>query len=124
MPIRFLAASALATLLATPAFAACQDEISSLDQAVIAAETGAQSAPATEHQEQVMGGEQEDDTAEVGGVEAASPHQKQVVREIPDEDRTQASTLLTEARDSAEAGDEQGCMEKLAEAKKLLGMDE
>ena len=127
MLIRFLAASALATLLAPSALAACQDEISNLDQAAIAAETGAQTgdtAEATEHQEQVLGGEQKADTADVGDVEAASPHQTQVLREIPDADRTKATTLLTEARDSAEAGDERGCMEKLAEAKKLLGMDE
>ena len=71
MLIRFLTASALATLLAPSAFAACQDEISNLDQAVIAAETGAQTgdaAEATEHQEQVLGGEQKADTADVGDV--------------------------------------------------------
>jgi hypothetical protein len=127
MLIRFLAASALTALLVPPAFAACRDEISNLDQAVVAAETGAQTggaAPATEHQEQVLGAEQKADTGDVGGVEGISPHQAQVVREIPDEDRTKATTLLTEARDSAEAGDEHGCMEKLAEAKKLLGLEE
>jgi hypothetical protein len=127
MFIRFLAASALTALLVPPAFAACEDEISNLDQAVVTAETGAQTgetAPATEHQGQVMGAEKKADTADVGGVEATSPHQRQAVGEIPDQDRTKATTLLAEARDSAEAGDEHGCMEKLAEAKKLLGMEE
>lgn len=141
---RFVAASALALVFATPAFAACEDEIGSLDQAMVAAETGAATdstggMPATKHQQQVTGqeatgeqaakdqdaaGEKPSSGEVTGSVEAASPHQKQVLKEIPDDDRTTASTLLTEARDMAKAGDEQGCMDKVTEAKKLLGMEE
>ncbi|MDZ5698085.1 hypothetical protein [Chelativorans sp. M5D2P16] len=133
MKIRILTATATALLLASPAFADCQEEISSIEQAVIAAETGADAATgtvATEHQEQVLSEEEApDDTADTGAVttgsvEAASPHQLEVLREIPDEDRTQASEVLSEARDLAEAGDEQGCMDKLQEAKGMLGLDD
>jgi hypothetical protein len=129
MPIRFFTATAMTLLLASPAFADCQEEVTSLDEAVIALETGADRAPATQHQEEALS---EDGTADetadagavTGSVEAASPHQLEVLREISEEDRTQASTILSEARDMATAGDEQGCMEKLQEAKTLLGVEE
>ncbi|WP_163264082.1 hypothetical protein [Chelativorans alearense] len=133
MHMRILTASALALLLATPAFADCQEEVSSLDEAVIAAETGAETGetdmPATEHQEEALSEvETEDETADgsaaAGSVEALSQHQREALREIPEDDRTEASTLLSEARDMAAAGDEQGCMDKLAEAKTLLGLEE
>lgn len=133
MFLRTLTASALGLLLVSPAFADCQEEVSSLDEAVIAAQTGAGTGdsemPATEHQEEVVDENRTDDeTADAGdvagAVDALSPHQREVLRELPDEERTQVGTLLGEARDMAAAGDEQGCMDKLAEAKTLLGLEE
>ncbi|MCT7378413.1 hypothetical protein [Chelativorans salis] len=132
MHMRILTASALALLLASPAFADCQEEVSNLEEAVIAAETGAETGetemPATEHQEQALEEVQTEgetaDTAVTGSVEALSEHQREVLREMPDEDRTEASTVLREARDMAAAGDEEGCMDKLTEAKTLLGLEE
>lgn len=126
MFIRLLTASALAVFVASPAFADCQQEVSKLDEAVVTAETGAD-APATPHQEQVLGGGQTESATEgagtaTGSVEAVSPHQREAVRELPDEDRTKVTTLLSEARDMATGGNEQGCMDKVAEAKTLLGI--
>jgi hypothetical protein len=69
-------------------------------------------------------GETEGAGAATGSVEAVSPHQREALREVPDEYRTQATTLLSEARDMAAAGNEQGGMGKLAEAKTLLGISE
>jgi transaldolase len=54
-------------------------------------------------------------------VEAASPHQRQVTREVDDDTRAQASELVGEAREMAQAGDEEGCMAKVTETKELLG---
>jgi hypothetical protein len=133
MHIRILTVSALAMFLASPAFADCQQEVSKLDETVIAAETGAETAeggmPATVHQEQVLGenqtkGEAAGASADTASVEAVSPHQREVLREVPDKDRTQATAVLSEARDMATAGNEQGCMDKLAEVKTLLGINE
>jgi hypothetical protein len=131
MHIRILTLSALAMFLASPAFADCQQEISKLDEAVIATATGAETGdtdmPATVHQQQVLDENQtEGEAAEAatGSVEAVSPHQRDVLREVPDDDRTQATTLLSEARDMAAAGNEQGCMDKVAEVKTLLGINE
>jgi hypothetical protein len=98
--------------------------------------------PATEHQQQVLSGsgqtpEQTGDmpagdappmetaagatgAGATGDVEATSPHQRQVVREIDDETRDEASQLLAEAEALAAAGDEDGCMTKLEEARALL----
>jgi hypothetical protein len=90
--------------------------------------------PATEHQQQVLSGEQaptEEAPMETGAgtatgsgsgdVEAASPHQREVVRELDDDTKTQASALTDEARELAAAGDEAGCLAKVGEAKALLG---
>jgi hypothetical protein len=90
--------------------------------------------PATEHQQQVLSGEQaptEEAPVETGAgtatgsgsgdVEAASPHQREVVRELDDDTKTQASALTDEARELAAAGDEAGCLAKVGEAKALLG---
>lgn len=132
MHIRILTASALALLLTSPAFADCQEEVSSLEEAVIAAETGAETGetdmPATEHQEEALDearteGETADTGPATGSVEALSEHQREALREVPDEDRTEASTLLGEAREMAAAGDEQGCMDRLADVKTRLGLD-
>jgi hypothetical protein len=116
------------TLLAGPAWADCAQEIEALDETIVAAETGAapQSGglPATEHQEEVLSGDKEPmETAAgaTGDVEAASPHQRQVTREVDDDTRAQASELVAEARVMAQAGDEEGCMAKVTETKELLG---
>lgn len=133
MRIHILIASASALLVASSAFADCQEEVSNLDEAVIAAETGAETGetdmPSTEHQEQALGevqteGEAASDGTAAGSVEALSPHQREALREVPEEDRTEAKTLLGEARDMAAAGEEQGCLDKLAEVKTLLGLEE
>ena len=135
MHIRILTVSALAMFLASPALADCQQEVSKLDEPVVAAETGAETGeggmPATVHQEQVLGENPTEGEAAGAGasadttsVEAVSPHQREVMKDVPDGDRTQATPLLSEARDMAAAGNEQGCMDKLAEAKTLLGINE
>jgi hypothetical protein len=133
MAIRFLTTSAVILLIAGPAFADCSQEIESLKQAVTEAETGASTAesgmPATKHQEQVLKGDQQGDTAASGDAAAgqagvpASPHQEQVLAEPAAGGNAQAADLMSQASDMAAAGDEAGCMQKVAEAKDLLGMD-
>jgi hypothetical protein len=136
MSIRFLTTSAAILLIAGPAFADCSQEIESLKAAVTEAETGASTAgtgmPATKHQEQVLAGDQQankssaDAAAGQAGV-PASPHQEQVLAEPAARGHAasgqQAADLVTQASDMAAAGDEQGCMQRVAEAKDLLGMD-
>lgn len=149
---RSLAAGAAMTLLAGPAWAACEDDIQALDEQVVAEETGAAPAdgglPATQHQQQVLSGDDQaveqselpatqhqqqvlsgdnDDALETGAggsgdVEATSPHQRQAVRELDDDTKTQASEMLDEARQMAEAGDEAGCQAKVTETEALLGV--
>lgn len=129
MSLRILLAAGAATvLLAGPAWADCTQEIEALDDAIISAETGAAppdgDLPATEHQQQVLSGEEppmETAAGATGEVEAASPHQRQVTREMDDDTRAQASELVNEARQMAEAGDEEGCMAKVNETRELLG---
>jgi hypothetical protein len=133
MAIRFLTTSAVILLVAGPAFADCSQEIESLKQAVTEAETGASTAesgmPATKHQEQVLKGDQQGDKAASGDAVAgqagvpASPHQEQVLAEPAAGGNAQAADLVSQASDMAAAGDEAGCMQKVAEAKDLLGMD-
>ena len=132
MSIRFLTATAVAVLLAAPAFADCEAEIASLDEAVIAAETGAVSGdtgmPATQHQEEVLGLDEQAEEADVativgGAAEPVSPHQQKVLADLPDAERAQLSDLLSEAREMAAAGDEAGCMASVAEARTQLGLD-
>jgi hypothetical protein len=125
-----LATAAFGLLLATPAFADCKQDIESLDQAVIAAETGASTGetgmPATKHQEQVLQGQQQQDSqttgAIAGGGETTTPHQEQVTKEQPS-DKTRISDLLGQARKLADAGNEAGCREKVTELKALLGTE-
>lgn len=138
MSARFLTTSAIMLLTAGPAFADCAEEIQRLEQAAIQAETGASSAgtgvPATKHQEEVLAGNQQ--TEESGGVAGgagqsempASPHQQQVVGQKQGDHgnmgaEQQPADLITQARDMAEADDEEGCMKKVVEAKSLLGID-
>lgn len=141
MTIRIFAAAAAVALFAGPAWADCQEEIQALDAAVVAAETGAAagegSLPATEHQEEVLKqGEEPMETAAgkagsdepgaagtVGDVEAVSPHQQQVVRELNDDEKAEAAQMIDEARELAQAGDEQACMSKVAEIRQLVGTE-
>jgi hypothetical protein len=133
MAMRLLTTSAVILLVAGPAFADCSQEIESLKQAVTEAETGASTAesgmPATKHQEQVLAGDQEGAEAASGDAAAgqagvpASPHQEQALAEPAAGGNAQAADLVSEASNMAAAGNEEGCMQKVTEAKELLGMD-
>ncbi|RWM84858.1 MAG: hypothetical protein EOR84_32555 [Mesorhizobium sp.] len=129
MSIRIALASALALVLASPAFADCSQELEVLEQKVVSAETGASTsksgAPVTKHQEELLPGKQQGGAPEITGstagkVEPTSPHQEQVTGKT----RTQSadpSQMMADARKMSEAGDEQGCMKKVAELKEILG---
>lgn len=133
MFVRLIIAGAVGGMIASPAFADCSEEIEGLNQAAIEAETGASSnasgLPATEHQQDVLRGAQQN--ADVAGPSTSnqadapgSPHQEQV---LADGRSNQASeelpALMAQARDMAKAGDEAGCMLKVAQAKGLLGIE-
>ena len=141
MSMRFLTTTAVIVLVSGPALADCAQEVQSLKDALTQMETGASSArvglPATKHQEQVLAGNQQGDKSTAGAGAAGqadvpeSPHQQQVLAE-PAAGATgggnaasgqQATDLVTQASDMAEAGNEEGCMQKVAEAKDLLGID-
>jgi hypothetical protein len=133
MTVRLLITSAVALVFAGPAFADCMQEIESLSEAVTQAETGASSAdtglPATQHQEEVLAGNQQGETGQAGASDAgqgempASPHQQQALTQTDQGGELQPAALLAEARDMAETGDEEGCMQKITQAKSLLGID-
>jgi hypothetical protein len=128
---RLLITSAFALLFTGPAFADCNQAIQDLKETVTQAETGAGSAgsavPTSPHQEQVLAGKQQGETGEAGQSAAgqsgmaASPHQQQVLAGAQDDQ--QLSELVAQASEMAKAGDEQGCMQKIGEAKSLLGVD-
>ncbi len=94
-------------------------------------ETGASGAgtglPATTHQEQVLEVQQQAGTGAAGQSAAgqadvpASPHQQQVLAGA--QAGQQTTDLIAEARDMAEAGDEDGCMQKVMQVRRLLGTD-
>jgi hypothetical protein len=123
MSIRIATAAAFA-LMVSPAFADCNQELKALEPAVTTAETGA-GTPTTKHQEQVLSG-QKDTSSEItgsttGAVTPGSPHQEQVIGQRTEQSAQHASQLLADARKMAQAGDEQGCMEKVTELKEILG---
>jgi hypothetical protein len=128
---RLLITSASALLFTGPAFADCNQAIQDLKEMVNQAETGAGSAasalPTSPHQEQVLAGKQQGETGATGQSAAdqsdmaASPHQQQVL--AGGEAGQQLSELVAEASKMADAGDEQGCMQKVSQAKGLLGID-
>jgi hypothetical protein len=135
MSIRLLTTSAVALLIAGPAFADCDQEIQRLKEAVTQAETGA-GLPATEHQEQVLAGDQQGEQGAAGAGQTdvpdvpASPHQQQVLAEPAagpgagdGASAQQAADLVAQAGDMAQAGNEEGCMQKVSQAKDLLGID-
>lgn len=131
MLIRLIAATAVPLLLTVPAFADCSQELAKLEQTVVSAETGASGnksgVPVTKHQEEVMAGKQKQgvgtETTGSTGTEtkAISPHQEQVTGKRTGESADKPSQIMAEARKMAQAGDEQGCMKKLAEIKDLIG---
>jgi len=132
MSVRFLITGAAMLSVAGPAFADCNQEIERLNEAVIEAETGASTdaaMPATPHQEEVLAGEQQSETEETGAALSAgeaeapaSPHQEEALAGTEGGDQ-QPADILAEASDMAEAGDEEGCMQKVTEVKNLLGID-
>jgi hypothetical protein len=133
MFVGLLITSAVLLVLAGPVFADCTQEIQSLSEAVTQAESGASSAdsglPATPHQEEVLAGNQQGKSGEAAGASGASqadvpasPHQQQALAK-GQVGGQQPADLMAEARDMAEAGDEEGCMQKVTEVKSLLGID-
>ena len=125
------AAVAVLGLMTLPAAANCEQELSKLNDAVTAAETGATTAqsgvPATKHQEEVLTGDKAaagtEETGSSGeAVEAVSPHQKEVMGAKSAADAAHPSDLMKEASDLAKAGDEAGCLEKVTQLKKLMGV--
>ena len=128
---RLLIASAFTLLFTGPAFADCNQAIEDVKEMVTEAETGAGSGgsalPATPHQEQVLTGKQQgepgvaDQTASGQADMPASPHQQQVL--AGGQTGQQLSDLVAEASEMAEAGNEEGCMQKVTQAKSLLGID-
>jgi hypothetical protein len=139
MSMRLLTTTAAVLLLAGPAFADCSQELEGLKEAVTQAQTGASSAgsglPATQHQEEVLAGDQGDEAAAGAGAAGqadvpTSAHQEQVLTEPAagpaggDTDSgQQAADLVAQAGEMAKAGNEEGCMQKVAQAKDLLGID-
>lgn len=130
MSVRFVMTGVFVALLAIPAYADCKLELQALDQALLAAETGAGTAepgaPATKHQEQVLSPQKEDGQnssagGTTGAVEAESPHQKQVTGTGSGSNADALTKIVKEAKSRADAGDEKGCMKKVTEAKTLLG---
>jgi hypothetical protein len=125
---RICAAVAVLGFMALPAAANCQQELSKLNDAVTTAETGATTAqsgvPATKHQEEVLIGDKAPAGTEATGsvaVEAASPHQDEVMGAKGAADAAHPSDLMKEASDLAKTGDEAGCLEKVTQFKKLMG---
>jgi hypothetical protein len=130
MSTRIVTAAAFTLILASPAFADCNQELKALEPNIIAAGTGASETgmPGTKHQEEVLAGKQKSAEPETTGSAAAavqptSPHQEQVTsKSSTQKSAEQANQLMAEARKMSEAGDEPGCMKKAAELKDVLGV--
>ncbi|MEH2538896.1 MULTISPECIES: hypothetical protein [unclassified Bradyrhizobium] len=130
MSTRIVTATAFALILASPAFADCNQELKALEPNIVAAGTGASETgmPGTKHQEEVLAGKQKSAEPETTGSTAAavqptSPHQEQVTsKSSTQKGAEQANQLMAEARKMSEAGDEPGCMKKAAELKDVLGV--
>jgi hypothetical protein len=130
MTTRIATAVAFILILASQAFADCNQELKILEQKVISAETGASPSEtgmaATKHQEELLAGKQKSGAPETTGttaraLEPASPHQEQVTGKRSVQGGEHATQMIVEARKMSEAGDEQGCMKKAAELKDMLG---
>jgi hypothetical protein len=131
MLIRLFTIAAATLWFAFPAVADCRAELKNLEQPTVTAETGAvtdkSGMPATKHQEEVLPGKQQGSGTETAGsttgaVEAISPHQKQVTGQASGKPTDKIGQLTTEARKMVEAGDERGCLNKVAELKSLMGI--
>ncbi|MEH2505209.1 hypothetical protein V1290_004020 [Bradyrhizobium sp. AZCC 1578] len=130
MSTRIVTAAAFTLILASPAFADCNQELKALEPNIIAAGTGASETgmPGTKHQEEVLAGKQKSAEPETTGSTAAavqptSPHQEQVTSKSSTQKSAEhANQLMAEARKMSEAGDEPGCMKKAAELKDVLGV--
>lgn len=131
MSTRIVTAAAFALILASPAFADCNQELKALEPNVVAAGTGATTSelgmPATKHQEEILASKQESAEPQTTGstaaaVEPTSPHQEQVVSKRSTQSAEHANQLMADARKMSAAGDEQGCMKKAAELKDALGI--
>jgi hypothetical protein len=132
----FTTTSAVLLMVAGPAFADCQQEIASLEAAATEAATGADTGqsdmPASEHQQEVLSEDKEQNTSDASGAagmagtgESAMPateHQQEVL-EGSQGGGEDWEAIVAEAKDMAAAGDETGCMEKVTEAKSTLGMN-
>jgi hypothetical protein len=100
---------------------------------VIRAETGASAdatLPATPHQEQVLTGSQQGGGAAGPGSAGqgdvpSSPHQQQVLAGAQGSEggAQEPADLIADARDMASAGNEDGCMQKVAQLKSALGIE-
>ena len=128
MVTRITTAAACLSLFAAPAYANCSEELTKLEPAVISAETGASTdsgTTVTPHQKDVLSADQDkvdtETTGATGQVEALSPHQQQVLGKGTAGEADVASQLMKDAKEMAEARDEDGCMQKLAELKQYLG---
>ena len=120
-----LTALAAALFIASPALADCQDDIAALEGQVTAGETGdapdESGIPATKHQSEVLEGEQEtmESSGTADGTTAPSTeHQEKTLETM--EHSPDVAELLQQARDHAEAGDEEACNQKVEEARSLL----
>ena len=130
MSSRFVTATAFLLLLSGSAFADCKQELDKLEPTVISAETGAATGQtaATEHQKEVTSGDKSAVDTETTGstgeaVKAISPHQEEVMGKDTKSQANKASQTMMEARKLADAGNEDGCMGKVAELKKLVGAE-
>jgi hypothetical protein len=126
MAIRFSTLAAATCLLATPVLADCKDDIAAMEETW----AGSGEMPATQHQQEVLSDAKEDgDTADPAAAPAAdadpaaaaTTHQEEVIEGAPS--TGEAHALLAEAAAMAEAGNEQGCMEKLQQAQQLSGQN-
>ena len=128
MITRVAIASGFALTLVFPALADCSKELTALEPNVVSAETGASpdatGMPLTKHQEETMAGGQvsSETTGATGKVEPLSPHQEQVTGKRSGQAATHPSQVMAEAKKMAQAGDEAGCMGKVAELKKMMGV--
>jgi len=130
MSTRIAVTAAFTLIFAGPAIADCNQELKALEQNVVAAGTGASTSetgmPGTKHQKEVLGkqksGESETTGSTAQAVTSASPHQEQVTGLKGAGTDQHASQLMAEARKLAQAGNEQACMDKVAQIKDMLGM--
>ncbi len=125
MLTRFATLTAFAAMVVTPAFADCRAELTKLEQAAVTAETGAATnqsgMPVTKHQEQLLKGDQGGASAETtGSVDSSSPHQEEVTGAAQNKG-PRVATIMTDAKNMADSGDEAGCMQKVNELKALMG---